>query len=324
MWNFFTNIKEKFSGINKNYSEKVLNSYTAKLVQVLQSIDNHIEYEIELANNVGLKQDILDKYDPVKYIIELDTQILKKIKNSEKTFYGFYKKAIFLDLSGFKHVNEKIYSELLYRMFEMSASNKNMDVNKFIREFYAYCNKNYFAYSGEEIINRLKKYLQLAEPYIIKTKYEDSSQEDFRSNSGQQENTDFFAETKEDAYGVKLIIDLLFQYNIEDMKSLNKMLKKAGWFHFFVWITLPSVVVILALIAACNDYDHSIYIGIILICAIIVLINSILFAYMSAKIEYLKKSIMKIAIAAKIGENYIYSSLKDQYGKKIKKLLKWK
>ncbi|AAS10938.1 MULTISPECIES: hypothetical protein [Treponema] len=324
MWNFFTNIKEKFSGINKNYSEKVLNSYTAKLVQVLQSIDNHIEYEIELANNVGLKQDILDKYDPVKYIIELDTQILKKIKNSEKTFYGFYKKAIFLDLSGFKHVNEKIYSELLYRMFEMSASNKNMDVNKFIREFYAYCNKNSFAYAGEEIINRLKKYLQLAEPYIIKTKYEDSSQEDFRSNSGQQENTDFFAETKEDAYGVKLIIDLLFQYNIEDMKSLNKMLKKAGWFHFFVWITLPSVVVILALIAACNDYDHSIYIGIILICAIIVLINSILFAYMSAKIEYLKKSIMKIAIAAKIGENYIYSSLKDQYGKKIKKLLKWK
>lgn len=324
MWNFFTNIKEKFSDINKNYSEKVLDSYTAKLVQVLQSIDNHIEYEIELANNVGLKQDILDKYDPVKYIIELDTQILKKIKNSEKTFYGFYKKVIFLDLSGFKHVNEKIYSELLYRMFEMSASNKNMDVNKFIREFYAYCNKNSFAYAGEEIINRLKKYLQLAEPYIIKTKYEDSSQEDFRSNSGQQENTDFFAETKEDAYGVKLIIDLLFQYNIEDMKSLNKMLKKAGWFHFFVWITLPSVVVILALIAACNDYDHSIYIGIILICAIIVLINSILFAYMSAKIEYLKKSIMKIAIAAKIGENYIYSSLKDRYGKKIKKLLKWK
>ena len=37
MWNFFTNIKEKFSGINKNYSENVLNSYTAKLVQVLQS-----------------------------------------------------------------------------------------------------------------------------------------------------------------------------------------------------------------------------------------------------------------------------------------------
>lgn len=324
MWNFFTNIKEKFSDINKNYSEKILNSYTAKLVQVLQSIDNHIEYEIELANNVGLKQDILDKYDPVKYIIELDTQILKKIKNSEKTFYGFYKKAIFLDLTGFKHVNEKIYSELLYRMFEMSASNKNMDVNKFIREFYAYCNKNSFAYAGEEIINRLKKYLQLAEPYIIKTKYEDNGQEDFRSNSGQQENTDFFAETKEDAYGVKLIIDLLFQYNIEDMKSLNKMLKKAGWFHFFVWITLPSVVVILALIAVCNDYDHSICIGIILICAIIVLINSILFAYMSVKIEYLKKSIMKIAIAAKIGENYIYSSLKDQYGKKIKKLLKWK
>ena len=233
MGNFFTNIKEKFSGINKNYSENVLNSYTAKLVQVLQSIDNHIEYEIELANNVGLKQDILDKYDPVKYIIELDTQILKKIKNSEKTFYGFYKKAIFLDLTGFKHVNEKIYSELLYRMFEMSASNKNMDVNKFIREFYAYCNKNSFAYAGEEIIDRLKKYLQLAEPYIIKTKYEDSSQEDFRSNSSKQESTDFFAETKEDAYGVKLIIDLLFQYNIEDMKLLNKILKKAGGFHFF-------------------------------------------------------------------------------------------
>ncbi len=320
MWNFFTNIKEKFSGINKNYSEKVLNSYTAKLVQVLQSIDNHIEYEIELANNVGLKQDILDKYDPVKYIIELDTQILKKIKNSEKTFYGFYKKAIFLDLSGFKHVNEKIYSELLYRMFEMSASNKNMDVNKFIREFYAYCNKNSFAYAGEEIVNRLKKYLQLAEPYIIKTKYEDSSQEDFRSNSGQQENTDFFAETKEDAYGVKLIIDLLFQYNIEDMKSLNKMLKKAGGFHFFVWIVLPIAAAIVALIALPDQIKDVIFV----VGAIIAIINLILFIYRSAKIKYLKKSIMKIAIAAKIGENYIYSSLKDRYGKKIKKLLKWK
>ena len=314
MWNFFTNIKEKFSGINKNYSENVLNSYAAKLVQVLQSIDNHIEYEIELANNVGLKQDILDKYDPVKYIIELDTQILKKIKNSEKTFYGFYKKAIFLDLTGFKHVNEKIYSELLYRMFEMSASNKNMDVNKFIREFYAYCNKNYFAYSGEEIINRLKKYLQLAEPYIIKTKYEDNAQEDFRSNSGQQENTDFFAETKEDAYGVKLIIDLLFQYNIEDMKSLNKMLKKASGFHFFVWIILPMILGVAFLFKIPP-------LGVILILPII---NLRLFIERSAKIKYLKKSIMKIAIAAKIGENYIYSSLKDRYGKKIKKLLKWK
>ena len=320
MWNFFTNIKEKFSGINKNYSENVLNSYTAKLVQVLQSIDNHIEYEIELANNVGLKQDILDKYDPVKYIIELDTQILKKIKNSEKTFYGFYKKAIFLDLTGFKHVNEKIYSELLYRMFEMSASNKNMDVNKFIREFYAYCNKNYFAYSGEEIINRLKKYLQLAEPYIIKTKYDDNSREDFRSNSGKQENADFFAETKEDAYGVKLIIDLLFQYNIEDMKSLNKMLKKAGGFHFFVWIILPIVAAIVVPIVLTGQINNII----ILIGAIIAVINLILFIYRSAKIKYLKKSIMKIAIAAKIGENYIYSSLKDRYGKKIKKLLKWK
>ena len=320
MWNFFTNIKEKFSGINKNYSENVLNSYTAKLVQVLQSIDNHIEYEIELANNVGLKQDILDKYDPVKYIIELDTQILKKIKNSEKTFYGFYKKAIFLDLTGFKHVNEKIYSELLYRMFEMSASNKNMDVNKFIREFYAYCNKNSFAYAGEEIIDRLKKYLQLAEPYIIKTKYEDSSREDFRSNSGKQENTDFFAETKEDAYGVKLIIDLLFQYNIEDMKSLNKMLKKAGGFHFFVWIILPIVAAIVVPIVLTGQINNII----ILIGAIIAVINLILFIYRSAKIKYLKKSIMKIAIAAKIGENYIYSSLKDRYGKKIKKLLKWK
>lgn len=315
MWNFFTNIKEKFSGINKNYSEKVLNSYTAKLVQVLQSIDNHIEYEIELANNVGLKQDILDKYDPVKYIIELDTQILKKIKNSEKTFYGFYKKAIFLDLSGFKHVNEKIYSELLYRMFEMSASNKNMDVNKFIREFYAYCNKNSFAYAGEEIVNRLKKYLQLAEPYIIKTKYEDSSQEDFRSNSGQQENTDFFAETKEDAYGVKLIIDLLFQYNIEDEQSLNKMLKKAGGFHFFVWIILPMILGVLSLFTGIPE---------LVVILILPIINLILFIYRSAKIKYLKKSIMKIATAAKIGEKYIYSSLKDRYGKKIKKLLKWK
>ena len=315
MWNFFTNIKEKFSGINKNYSENVLNSYTAKLVQLLQSIDNHIEYEIELANNVGLKQDILDKYDPVKYIIELDTQILKKIKNSEKTFYGFYKKAIFLDLSGFKHVNEKIYSELLYRMFEMSASNKNMDVNKFIREFYAYCNKNSFAYAGEEIVNRLKKYLQLAEPYIIKTKYEDSSQEDFRSNSGQQENTDFFAETKEDAYGVKLIIDLLFQYNIEDEQSLNKMLKKAGGFHFFVWIILPMILGVLSLFTGIPE---------LVVILILPIINLILFIYRSAKIKYLKKSIMKIAIAAKIGEKYIYSSLKDRYGKKIKKLLKWK
>ena len=325
MWNFFTNIKEKFSDINKNYSEKVLNSYTAKLVQVLQSIDNHIEYEIELANNVGLKQDILDKYDPVKYIIELDTQILKKIKNSEKTFYGFYKKAIFLDLSGFKHVNEKIYSELLYRMFEMSASNKNMDVNKFIREFYAYCNKNYFAYAGEEIINRLKKYLQLAEPYIIKTKYEDNIQENFRSNSGQQENTDFFAETKEDAYGVKLIIDLLFQYNIEDMKSLNKMLKKAGGFHFFVWIILPIVIIFLGGFASSNGYiPDDIFCWILVACLIIAVINLSLFIYRAAKIKYLKKSIMKIAIAAKIGENYIYSSLKDRYGKKIKKLLKWK
>ena len=109
------------------------------------------------------------------------------------------------------------------------------------------------------------------------------------------------------------------------MKSLNKMLKKAGGFHFFVWIILPIVIIFLGGIASSNGYiPDDIFCWILVACLIIAVINLSLFIYRAAKIKYLKKSIMKIAIAAKIGENYIYSSLKDRYGKKIKKLLKWK
>ena len=110
------------------------------------------------------------------------------------------------------------------------------------------------------------------------------------------------------------------------MKSLNKMLKKAGWFHFFVWIILPIVaaVILSCCLVSTNVIGADDSFIIIIVGAIIAVINLILFIYRAAKIKYLKKSIMKIAIAAKIGENYIYSSLKDRYGKKIKKLLKWK
>ncbi|EPF31476.1 hypothetical protein HMPREF9194_01822 [Treponema maltophilum ATCC 51939] len=319
MEDFFKKVKDKFSDMQSEYRETVLNSRIDDLVGVLQAIDNHIEYESELANNVGLKRDILDKYDPVKYIVEIDNKILRDINSSESLCWGFYRKAIFLDLSKFKHVNEKIYSELLYRMFEMSAKNKKIDVTCFIRELYLYCGKNEFAYAGESLLAQLKKYLQLAEPYIIKTKQSEdaketrqSSESESETQSGSEAKTDFFAETKEDAYGAKLISDLLFKYSISNARDLNTMYAKIGFAHFFFCVLIPFA-------AAVPGFVCFSPLGIA--CLIVGVVSLSAFVYRLSKLEYLKKAIAKIATAAKIGEDYIYSALKDRYGKNLKKLL---
>lgn len=319
MEDFFKKVKDKFSDMQSEYRETVLNSRIDDLVGVLQAIDNHIEYESELANNVGLKRDILDKYDPVKYIVEIDNKILRDINSSESLCWGFYRKAIFLDLSKFKHVNEKIYSELLYRMFEMSAKNKKIDVTCFIRELYLYCGKNEFAYAGESLLAQLKKYLQLAEPYIIKTKQSEdaketrqSSESESETQSGSEAKTDFFAETKEDAYGAKLISDLLFKSSISNARDLNTMYAKIGFAHFFFCVLIPFA-------AAVPGFVCFSPLGIA--CLIVGVVSLSAFVYRLSKLEYLKKAIAKIATAAKIGEDHIYSALKDRYGKNLKKLL---
>ena len=319
MKNFFKEMKGTFSDMQSEHTETVLNSHIDSLVGILQAIDNHIEYESELANNVGLKQDILDKYDPVKYVVEIDNKILRKINSSDSLCWGFYRKAIFLDLSKFKHVNEKIYSELLYRMFEMSAKNKKIDVTRFIRELYLYCGKNEFAYAGESLLAQLKKYLQLAEPYIIKTKQSEDAKETRQSSESESETKteseakkDFFAETKEDAYGAKLISDLLFKYDMSNAHDLNKMYGKVGFAHFFFCVLVPFV-------AAVPGFVYFPPLGIA--CLIVGVVSLSAFVNRLSKLEYLKKAIAKIATAAKIGEDYIYSALKDRYGKNLKKLL---
>ena len=319
MKNFFKEMKGTFSDMQSEHTETVLNSHIDSLVGILQAIDNHIEYESELANNVGLKQDILDKYDPVKYVVEIDNKILRKINSSDSLCWGFYRKAIFLDLSKFKHVNEKIYSELLYRMFEMSAKNKKIDVTRFIRELYLYCGKNEFAYAGESLLAQLKKYLQLAEPYIIKTKQSEDAKETRQSSESESETKteseakkDFFAETKEDAYGAKLISDLLFKYDMSNAHDLNKMCGKVGFAHFFFCVLVPFA-------AAVPGFVYFWPLGIT--CLIVGVVSLSAFVYRLSKLKYLKKAIAKIATAAKIGEDYIYSALKDRYGKNLKKLL---
>ena len=334
MEDFFKKVKDKFSDMQSEYRETVLNSHIDSLVGILQAIDNHIEYESELANNVGLKQDILDKYDPVKYIVEIDNKILRDINSSESLCWGFYRKAIFLDLSKFKHVNEKIYSELLYRMFEMSAKNKKTDVTRFIRELYLYCGKNEFAYAGESLLAQLKKYLQLAEPYIIKTKQSEDAKETRQSSESESETKteseakkDFFAETKEDAYGAKLISDLLFKYDMSNAHDLNKMYGKVGFAHFFFCVLVPFAAAVAVVIIMeypyfkYSPYLHNLFLYAALGCVAVGIISLMLFVYRLSKLKYLKKAIAKIATAAKIGEDYIYSALKDRYGKNLKKLL---
>lgn len=329
MKNFFKEMKGTFSDMQSEHTETVLNSHIDSLVGILQAIDNHIEYESELANNVGLKQDILDKYDPVKYVVEIDNKILRKINSSDSLCWGFYRKAIFLDLSKFKHVNEKIYSELLYRMFEMSAKNKKIDVTRFIRELYLYCGKNEFAYAGESLLAQLKKYLQLAEPYIIKTKQSEDAKETRQSSESESETKteseakkDFFAETKEDAYGAKLISDLLFKYDMSNAHDLNKMYGKVGFAHFFFCVLIPFAAAIVVIIVEDSCFSpNNLFLYAALGCVAVGIISLMLFVYRLSKLKYLKKAIAKIATAAKIGEDYIYSALKDRYGKNLKKLL---
>jgi len=329
MKNFFKEMKGTFSDMQSEHTETVLNSHIDSLVGILQAIDNHIEYESELANNVGLKQDILDKYDPVKYVVEIDNKILRKINSSDSLCWGFYRKAIFLDLSKFKHVNEKIYSELLYRMFEMSAKNKKIDVTRFIRELYLYCGKNEFAYAGESLLAQLKKYLQLAEPYIIKTKQSEDAKETRQSSESESETKteseakkDFFAETKEDAYGAKLISDLLFKYDMSNAHDLNKMYGKVGFAHFFFCVLIPFAAAIVVIIMEDSCFSpNNLFLYAALGCVAVGIISLMLFVYRLSKLKYLKKAIAKIATAAKIGEDYIYSALKDRYGKNLKKLL---
>ena len=70
-----------------------------------------------------------------------------------------------------------------------------------------------------------------------------------------------------------------------------------------------------------SSFPGELFLYVALGCAVVGIISLMLVVYRLSKLKYLKKAIAKIATAAKIGEDYIYSALKDRYGKNLKKLL---
>ncbi|MDY2844227.1 MAG: hypothetical protein SOT81_09635, partial [Treponema sp.] len=166
-----------------------------------------------------------------------------------------------------------------------------------------------------------------------------------------ESDKDFFAETKSDANGIKIIKGLLFVYGIDDEKILRKNISKVGALHFFLWVILPLILCAFVFLFFMRpDILNSFAVKIaenlnspskkyivevkdvlpfIEYLKWIILIPFVLFAFfnlrtfvfLKSKIRYLKKAILKIASAAEISEDYIFEKLNLRYGEKIRKFL---
>ena len=119
---------------------------------------------------------------------------------------------------------------------------------------------------------------------------------------------------------------MLFKYDISNARDLNKMYGKVGFAHFFFCVLVPFAAAIVVIIMEYSSFKYrsfpgELFLYVALGCAVVGIISLMLVVYRLSKLKYLKKAIAKIATAAKIGEDYIYSALKDRYGKNLKKLL---
>lgn len=350
---FFQNQKSRFASFRQKKDVAVLDSKFNLFLDVLRKIDSHLDYESELAEK-NVDEDFIAKLNLDSYLPKLNRKILLPLKDKKNLCLKFFQLLICFNFSDFKHINEKIYAALLFKMISLAAENDSCERNEFVRQIYEFkCEEA----NLEKVQDFIKKMLQIAKDDEEKSqnkpkndKTEQKSQDKKDENS---EQTDFFAETKDDARGIKIISGLLFQYNIDDSEDLRKMFSKTNLLHFFFWIIIPLALAIFGiffyagffdkgifykkvqifsdflsnLILKRQDYNFknfflpSIVFSLTFFFVILAISNSIIFFFRKQRTKYLKKAISKIAGVCEINEDYIYKRLLPRYGTKIKKLL---
>lgn len=109
---FFQNQKTKFTAFQERGKVNVLELKFRNFLKILREIENHLEYESELKKQ-NVRQNFVDFYSPEKYLPKINSKILKKFCDDESCL-KFFQLVMNFDYSEFSHIDEKIYSELLF------------------------------------------------------------------------------------------------------------------------------------------------------------------------------------------------------------------
>lgn len=344
---FFLNQKSKFNAFQERGNLNVLELKYRNFLKILREIENHLEYESELESQ-NVSKNLVDFYNAEKYLPKINSKILKSF-SGRNSCLKFFQLLMCFDYSDFKHVNEKIYAELLFKMISLVAENNSLETNVLIRKIYEY---NCIEADSQKVHDFITKMLQFEKDSLSdKQNEKESLKEEENDEKKPEADKDFFAETKSDANGIKIIKGLLFAYGIDDEKTLRKSISKVGAAHFFLWVILPLILcafvflffmqednlkTFAAKIAENLNSPSKNYIvevkdvlPFVEYLKWVALIPFVLFAFFNfrtfvfrkSKIRYLKKAISKIASAAEISEDYIFEKLKLRYGEKIRKFL---
>ena len=344
---FFQNQKAKAVAFQERSNLNVLELKYKNFLKILREIENHLEYESELESQ-NVSKNLVDFYNAEKYLPKINSKILKSFAGRDSCL-KFFQLLMCFDYSEFKHVNEEIYAELLFKMISLAAENNSLETNVLIRKIYEY---NCIEADSNKVRDFITKMLQIEKDSLSDNQNKEKSLKKEENDEEKSESDkDFFAETKSDANGIKIIKGLLFVYGIDDEKILRKNISKVGVLHFFLWVILPLILCAFvflffmrpdilnsfaAKIAENLNSPSKKYIvevkdvlPFIEYFKWIILIPFVLFAFFNlrtfvfrkSKIRYLKKAILKIASAAEISEDYIFEKLKLRYGEKIRKFL---
>lgn len=348
IFSFFQTQKAKIKSFRQKKDVDFLDSKFNIFLEELRKIDSKLDYESELEKE-KVDKDFIAKVKLDSYLPKLNRKILLPLKEKKSLCLKFFQLLSCFNFSDFKHINGNIYAELLFKMISLAAENDFCERNEFIRQIYEFrCEEA----NSDKVQNFIRKMLQAAKARETEdNKSEQKNTKDEESSKSTQ--NDFFAETENDANGIKIINGLLFQYNIDESEDLRKIFSRTSIFHFFFWTVTPFALSALGILFYSGFFDIGIFnktannfsdflslmifsvknynfkIFFLPTCVfcltffflLISASNFIIFFFRKQRINYLKKAISKISSVCKINEDYIYKRLLPRFGVKIKKLL---
>ncbi|MDY2844172.1 MAG: hypothetical protein SOT81_09355, partial [Treponema sp.] len=133
---FFQNQKAKAVAFQERSNLNVLELKYKNFLKILREIENHLEYESELESQ-NVSKNLVDFYNAEKYLPKINSKILKSFAGRDSCL-KFFQLLMCFDYSEFKHVNEEIYAELLFKMISLAAENNSLETNVLIRKIYEY------------------------------------------------------------------------------------------------------------------------------------------------------------------------------------------
>ena len=319
-------IKDNIEQSKIDKKNKILRNITNNFDILLNKIEGHLDYEKEIKDDLGNNNKMVLKYSPDNYRLELQDTVLSRLNKNNDEIQQFVVYTLLIDLNKFNDINDNIYSEILYVVFDILSNLLFIDISVFIKNIYQYLSQNPDKVQAKLCKENIKKYLILSEAYSLRIK-ESSTSNNIAKENDETKDDNKKINNRDITPGILQVENLFFQYGISNEKELKKMLRLSSFSGLILFLISIFIIFVVDMFALDQFIFNKIgyFIELPIIILIVGVISLGIFVSISIfkhKKNNIRKSLVKVYSAASIGESEVFESLKDKFGNKLKKILK--